>query len=153
MTCPGRRAAVDWLVSVAPDPAACRRRWAHNPRAVVPLPAGRRWDVLITPDVLGRAALDVLVRLVGRPGPVLDGLGGARIGFFVPAGAAAHWVGTGLSTAGPGAWIGAPHPRRVAEGGVRWLVPPDGTGTLTDAALLELVLHEAVAQRRDEGDR
>jgi hypothetical protein len=38
-----------------------------------------------------------------------------------------------------------PHPERTAAGGIRWLVPPDGSGTLTDPALLELAMHEAAA--------
>lgn len=45
----GVRAAVEWLVSVAPDPDACRWEWERNPRGIALLPAGRRWDVLILP--------------------------------------------------------------------------------------------------------
>lgn len=37
-----------------------------------------------------------------------------------------------------------PYPDRQS-GGVRWLIPPDGVGTLTDPALLELAIHEAAA--------
>ena len=37
-----------------------------------------------------------------------------------------------------------PYPGR-ATGGVRWLVVPDGSGTLTDPAVLELAMHEAAA--------
>jgi hypothetical protein len=37
-----------------------------------------------------------------------------------------------------------PYPGR-ATGGVRWLILPDGTGTLTDPAVLELAMHEAAA--------
>jgi hypothetical protein len=37
-----------------------------------------------------------------------------------------------------------PYPGR-STGGVRWLVAPDGSGTLTDPALLELAMHEAAA--------
>lgn len=35
---------------------------------------------------------------------------------------------------------------------MRWLIPPDGSGTLTDAALLELAMHEA-AGAAAQGDR
>ncbi|RPK42142.1 hypothetical protein EES39_21035 [Streptomyces sp. ADI92-24] len=35
-----------------------------------------------------------------------------------------------------------PYPGRAA-GGMRWLIPPDGSGTLTDPTLLELAMHEA----------
>nr|WSW66501.1 hypothetical protein OG461_10040 [Streptomyces sp. NBC_00995] len=149
MTGAGVRAAVEWLASVAPDPGACRWEWERDPRGVVLLPAGRRWDVLILPGELGHPTLDVLTRLIDRPGPVLAGFGDARMGFFVPPGTAARWVGTGVRGAGPGTWIVVPHPGRAVAGKVRWLIPPDGSGTLTDATLLELAMHEAAAAGRD----
>ncbi|MEU2249450.1 hypothetical protein [Streptomyces sp. NPDC019224] len=137
-------AAVEWLASAAPDPAACRWDWERDPRGIALLPAGRRWDVLILPGELGYPTLDVLTRLIDRPGPVLADFGESRMGFFVPPGTVARWVGTGVRGAGRGTWIVVPHPGRPA-GKVRWLVPPDGAGTLTDAALLELAMHEAAA--------
>ncbi|WP_336322799.1 hypothetical protein [Streptomyces lavendofoliae] len=146
MTDTGARAAMEWLAAAAPDPGACRWEWERNPLGVALLPAGLRWDVLITPAGLGRPALDVLRRLVDRPGPVLAGSGDARTGFFVPVGTAARWVGTGTRAAGRGTWVVVPYPGRVA-GAARWLVPPDGRGTLNDPALLELALHEAAARR------
>ncbi|MFJ6436495.1 hypothetical protein [Streptomyces sp. NPDC091416] len=149
MTGAGVGAAVEWLASVAPDPGACRWEWERDPRGIVLLPAGRRWDVLILPGELGHPTLDVLTRLIDRPGPVLAGFGDARMGFFVPPGTAARWVGTGVRGAGRGTWIVVPHPGRAVVGKVRWLIPPDGSGTLTDATLLELAMHEAVAARRD----
>ncbi|MFG3494555.1 hypothetical protein [Streptomyces sp. NPDC047928] len=149
----GARAAVEWLASAAPDPDACRWEWERHPLGVALLPAGRRWDVLIIPGRLGYPTLDVLSRLVDRPGPVLADFGEERMGFFVPAGTAARWVGTGMRSAGRGTWIVVPYPGRTS-GGVRWLVLPDGAGTLTDPALLELALHEAAGQlAREEDDR
>ncbi|WP_425828931.1 hypothetical protein [Streptomyces fractus] len=145
MTGSGDKAAVEWLVSVAPNPDACRWEWERNPHGVALLPAGERWDVLILPGELGYPTLDVLRRVIDRPGPVLADFGAARMGFFVPAGTAARWLGTGVRAAGRGTWIVVPYPGRLA-GGVRWLVPPDGSGTLTDPALLELAMHEAAAQ-------
>ncbi|MFF4850126.1 hypothetical protein [Streptomyces sp. NPDC001194] len=147
------KAAVEWLVSVAPDPDACRWEWERSPLGVALLPAGRQWDVLILPGELGQGALDVLTRLPGRPGPVLADSGAVRrgrtttprLGFFVPPGTASRWIGTGVRGAGRGTWIVVPYPGR-ATGGVRWLVPPDGSGTLTDPALLELAMHEAAAR-------
>ncbi|MFI7352662.1 hypothetical protein ACIBTP_01795 [Streptomyces avidinii] len=141
---PGAKTAVDWLVSVAPDPEGCRWEWERNPLGVALLPAGRRWDVLILPGELGRPTLDVLRLLLGRPGPVLADFGGSRLGFFVPAGTASRWLGTGVRGAGRGTWIVVPYPGR-ATGGVRWLELPDGEGTLTDPAVLELAMHEAAA--------
>ncbi|AXG80580.1 bifunctional DNA primase/polymerase [Streptomyces paludis] len=149
MTDPGEkstveRSAVAWLASVAPDPDACRREWERSPAGVALLPAGRRWDVLILPGELGYPTLDVLTGLVDRLGPVLADFGDARMGFFVPPDTVERWLGTGVRGAGRGTWIVVPYPGR-ASGGVRWLIPPDGTGTLTDPALLELAMHEAAA--------
>ncbi|MEI7030766.1 bifunctional DNA primase/polymerase [Streptomyces pratensis] len=135
-------AAVEWLTSAAPDPDACRWAWQRDPQGIVLLPAGKLWDVLIVPGALGRPTLDVLLRLVGRPGPVLAALRVRRTGFFVPPGTASGWAGAGARGCGPGAGIVVPRPGRAA-GGVRWLAPPDGSGTLTDAGLLERAMHEA----------
>ncbi|WP_189189041.1 hypothetical protein [Streptomyces albiflavescens] len=44
-----------------------------------------------------------------------------------------------------------PYPGR-STGGVRRLIPPDGSGALTDPALLELAMHEAAAGLANEGD-
>ncbi|MEU6388807.1 hypothetical protein [Streptomyces sp. NPDC046939] len=142
-------AAVEWLVGVAPDPAGCREEWERNPLGVALLPAGKQWDVLILPGELGTATLDVLSRVIDRPGPVLADFGDARLGFFVPAGTVARWVGTGVRGAGPGTWIVVPYPGRTV-GGVRWVVAPDGSGTLNDPALLELAMHEAAARLAQE---
>ncbi|RYJ21557.1 hypothetical protein CU044_6355 [Streptomyces sp. L-9-10] len=100
--------------------------------------------MLILPGELGYPTLDVLTRLVDRPGPVLADFGDARMGFFVPPGTVARWLGTGVRGAGSGTWIVVPYPGRTS-GGMRWLIPPDGSGTLTDASLLELAMHEAAA--------
>ncbi|WP_345650659.1 hypothetical protein [Streptomyces tremellae] len=140
----GTRSAVEWLASAAPDPAVCRWEWERNPAGVALLPAGRRWDVLMLPSELGRRTLDVLARLVPRPGPVLTDPGEDRTWFFVPPGTAARWLGTGVRGAGRGTWIVVPHPGR-GSAGMRWLVVPDGSGTLTDPAVLELAMHEAAA--------
>ncbi|MEU6272750.1 hypothetical protein ABZ871_10075 [Streptomyces populi] len=148
----GPEAAVEWLASVAPDPGACRRKWERDPRGIALLPAGRAWDVLILPGELGCPTLDVLSRVLDLPGPVLVDFGDARTGFFVPAGTANRWLGTGVRTAGHGTWIVVPYPGR-STGGVRWLVPPDGSGTLTDPALLELAMHEAAADLAGRRER
>ncbi|MEU3840570.1 hypothetical protein AB0E88_11110 [Streptomyces sp. NPDC028635] len=140
----GAKTAVEWLASVAPDPEACRWEWERSPLGVALLPAGRAWDVLILPGDLGYPTLDVLTRILDRPGPVLVDFGDHRMGFFVPPGTAGRWVGTGVRSAGAGTWIVVPRPGRSA-GAVRWLVQPDGSGTLTDPALLELAMHEAAA--------
>jgi hypothetical protein len=137
-------AAVEWLAAAAPDPEACRWEWERSAMGIALLPAGRIWDVLIVPGDLGRLTADVLLRLDNEPGPVLVDFGDYRFGFFVPPGTAARWVGTGIRTSGPGAWLAVPHPSRAGRG-LRWLVPPDGSGLLNDPVLLELAMHEAAA--------
>jgi hypothetical protein len=137
--------AVGWLAAAAPDPEACRWEWERSALGVALLPAGRLWDVLVVNGELGRLAVDVLLGLVPEPGPVLADFGDHRYGFFVPTGTAARWVGTGVRTAGQGAWLAVPHPTRGSRG-LRWLVPPDGTGRLNDPAAVELALHEAAAR-------
>lgn len=151
MTGSGTESAVEWLASVAPDPDACQWEWERNPLGIALLPAGRRWDVLILSADLGYPTLDVLTRLVDRTGPVLADFGDARMGFFVPPGTVARWLGTGVRGVGDGTWIVVPYPGR-AGGGVRWLVPPDGSGTLTDPALLEMAMHEAAAALAGRGE-
>jgi len=145
------RGAVEWLVSAALDPDTCRWEWERSTTGIALLPAGRIWDALIVPGELGRITLDVLLRMVAEPGPVLADSGDFRVGFLVPPGTAARWVGTGVRTAGPGAWLAVPHPGRTGPG-LRWLVPPDGSGVLTDPALLELAMHEAAALLAGEPD-
>ncbi|MEU0988042.1 hypothetical protein [Streptomyces sp. NPDC005953] len=145
MTASGVKTAVEWLASVAPNPDACRWEWERNPLGIALLPAGHRWDVLILPAELGYPTLDVLQRLVSRPGPVLADFGDARMGFFVPAGTAGRWLGTGIRSAGQGTWIVVPYPGRASSGGTRWLIAPDGSGHLNDPLLLELAMHEAAA--------
>ncbi|SCD58864.1 hypothetical protein GA0115240_11565 [Streptomyces sp. DvalAA-14] len=145
----GPRSAIEWLVSAAADPEGCRFEWERNPLGVALLPAGRLWDILILSGELGYPTLDVLTRLTGRPGPVLADFGDSRLGFFVPPGTAGRWLGTGVRAIGRGTWIVVPYPGRPT-GGVRWLIPPDGTGHLTDPVVLELAMHEAAAQLAGE---
>src|SRR3954447_7306198 len=113
----GAKTAVEWLASVAPNPEACRWEWERSPLGVALLPAGKAWDVLILPGELGYPTLDVLTRILDRLGPVLVDFGDARMGFFVPPGTAARWLGTGIRTAGAGTWIVAPYPGRGTGGG------------------------------------
>ncbi|MGW4898082.1 hypothetical protein ACWEQL_38405 [Kitasatospora sp. NPDC004240] len=135
--------ALEWLTSAAADPEACRRDWERTGLGLVLLPAGRGWDVLSVPGRLGRPAVDLLG--TGFLGPVLTDPADGTVGFLVPVGTAARWVGTGVRCAGDGTWVVVPHPSRRGRG-VRWLVPPDGSGRLNDPVLLELALHDAAAR-------
>ncbi|MEU4998133.1 hypothetical protein [Streptomyces sp. NPDC021622] len=136
------RQAVEWLAAAATDPRACKRAWhAENGTAV--LASGRFWDVLSVPEELGLFTLDVLLRTpLQEPGPTLADFAAHRVGFFLPPDPESRWVGSGIRYAGKGAWIAAPAPHR-ATGSLRWLVPPDGCGTLFAPTAVELALHQA----------
>ncbi|EDY44323.2 conserved hypothetical protein [Streptomyces sp. SPB074] len=140
-----------WLANAAPDPARCLSRWESDSRGIALLPAGRAWDVLVVPGPLGRATLDVLGRLTERHGPVLADAARDHLGFLVPVGTAAQWAGGEVRCMGRGTWLVVPRPGETAEE-ISWIVPPDGSGVLTDAARLELALHEAAAWRDGEDD-
>ncbi|MGV9268774.1 hypothetical protein ACWDRR_29360 [Kitasatospora sp. NPDC003701] len=135
-----------WLAQAAPDPDAFREQWERSGLGLMLLPAGRTWDVLSVPGRLGRPVVDILGPR--SCGPVLSDFAGENVGFLVPVGTAARWIGTGVRCAGAGTWIVVPHPERRSRG-VRWLVPPDGSGQLNDPVLLELALHEAAARLSD----
>lgn len=137
--------AVEWLAAAAVDPRACVWEWERSESGTALLPAGRLWDVLIVPRELGLDALDVMLRMSGhRTGPTLADFHAHRVGFFIPPAAGRHWVGTRMRCAGTGSWIAVPKPLR-RSGSIRWLVPPDGSGTLHRLEVLELALHEAAA--------
>lgn len=136
--------AVEWLAAAAADPLACKREWEHGESGTVLLPAGRFWDVLSVPEDLGLLTLDALMRVPWQePGPTLADLGARRVGFFLPPDPATRWVGSGIRHAGTGSWIAVPAPYRNA-GSLRWLVPPDGSGTFHTPAAVELALQRAV---------
>ncbi|WP_344289723.1 hypothetical protein [Streptomyces synnematoformans] len=110
-----RRRAEEWLSAAAPDPAACRRQWAHGENAVALLPAGRFWDVLNVPERLGVKALDELRRLPEQePGPTLGDFVGHRVSFFLPPDPHTLWVGTDIHYIGHGTWITVPAPYRTS---------------------------------------
>ncbi|MBB5936034.1 hypothetical protein [Streptomyces zagrosensis] len=147
----GARSSVRWLASAASDPEACLADWERNPLGVALLPAGRLWDVLIMSGEVGGPTFDMLSRSVERLGPVLADFSDSQVGFFVPPGTATRWVATGVRGVGHGAWLVVPYPGR-ATGGVRWINPPDGSGTLIGSAALELAMREAASPEPAPGE-
>ncbi|MBT2401201.1 hypothetical protein [Streptomyces sp. ISL-100] len=134
--------AMEWLADAALDPAACATQWRHHQPDVALLPAGRRWDVVITPERLGFAILQALNTCRLRPGPVLFDACARLTGFFVPPGATTSRPAPGIRCAGKGSWIATPWPRPT-RGRLQWLVLPDGNGSLNDLPTLEHLLHDA----------
>ncbi|MDN0199795.1 hypothetical protein [Streptomyces sp. S.PNR 29] len=136
------RQATEWLAAAATDPRACKRQW-HSESGVAVLACGRFWDVLSVPEELGVLALDALLCGPQAPGPALADAGSRRVGFFLPPDPAGHWIGSDIRYLGQEAWIAVPAPHRAA-GRLRWLVPPDGTGTLFVPSAVELALQQAL---------
>ncbi|MFJ5926606.1 ATP-binding protein [Kitasatospora sp. NPDC092948] len=124
-----------WLLQGLPPAARASavRRWSEG--KTVPLPTGTHFDVVTTEPHRARNALQLLNALGISPGPVLRA--NAAVHFLVPPGAT--WpTGTGLHHAA-GQTLMAPRP-----GTPNWLNTPDGTGSLTDAALLADVIAHTV---------
>jgi hypothetical protein len=134
--------AMEWLAAAATDPRDCKRGW-QGYEGIAVLPCGRFWDVLSVPEELGVPALDALLCIPQAPGPVLADTGARRVGFFLPPDPEGRWVGSDVRYLGKGAWITVPAPYRT-PGRFRWLVPPDGTGTLFVPAAVELALQQAL---------
>ncbi|WP_244205189.1 hypothetical protein [Streptomyces bobili] len=138
--------ASEWLAAASEDPRACKREWRFGLMGIALLPAGRLWDVVIVAEELGRGVADVLEDLpLLRPGPVLCDARRSQVGFFVPPGTASRCLGPGLRCAGEGAWITAPAPHH-RWGSLRWLISPDGAGTLNQPDVLALTLKRAAGR-------
>ncbi len=134
--------AMEWLAAAATNPRACKRQW-RGESGIAVLACGRFWDVLTMPEELGVLALDTLLCIPQMPGPVLADTAARRVGFFLPPDPKSRWIGSDIRYLGKDAWITVPAPHRAAER-LRWLVPPDGTGTLFVPAAVELALQQAL---------
>jgi hypothetical protein len=146
--------SMEWLAAASEDPRACKDEWQHGSTGVTLLAAGRFWDVLIVPEDLGLRAAGILEELpLLNPGPTLLDTRWHRVGFFLPPDPATVWIGAGTRYVGKGAWIAAPAPH-CRWGSLRWLCPPDGTGTLNTPEVMELALQRAMSElscRRSAG--
>ncbi|KUO19736.1 hypothetical protein AQJ91_18120 [Streptomyces dysideae] len=135
------RQAMEWLAAASTDPRACKREW-HGETGTALLSCGRFWDVLSVPEELGVLALDSLLSIPQAPGPVLADAVAHRVAFFLPPDPDGRWIGADIRYLTTGSWITVPAPHRAA-GRLRWLVPPDGSGTLFVPAAVELALQQA----------
>ncbi|MDQ1042584.1 hypothetical protein [Streptomyces sp. V4I2] len=138
------RQAMEWLAAASTDPRTCKRQW-HGDTGVAVLACGRFWDVLSVPEDLGMPALDTLLCIPQPPGPALADTAARRVAFFLPPDPEGRWIGSGIQYAGQGTWLAVPAPHRAA-GRLRWLVPPDGTGSLFVPATVELALQVALGR-------
>ncbi|MDT9700957.1 hypothetical protein [Streptomyces sp. P17] len=138
--------AMEWLAAAARDPRACKNDWQHGSTGVHLLAAGRLWDVLVVPACLGLRTADILDGLpLLEPGPALLDSRRRQVGFFLPPDPASIWSGPDVRYVTQGGWIATPAPH-CRWGDLRWLCPPDGTGTLNTPEVMELALARAVGE-------
>ncbi|MGP4005838.1 hypothetical protein [Streptomyces sp. 4N124] len=138
--------SMEWLAAASEDPRACKEEWQNGSTGVTLLAAGRFWDVLVVPEELGLRVAELLEELpLLNPGPCLLDTRRRHVGFLLPPEPYAVWIGTGLRLLGRGTWIAAPAPH-CRWGALRWIVPPDGTGTLTMPEVLEVALQRCASE-------
>lgn len=138
--------SMEWLAAASEDPGACKQEWQNGSTGVALLAAGRFWDVLLMPEDLGLRVADLLdeLSLLDR-GPCLLDTRRRSVGFLLPPEPQAVWIGTGVRLLGAGTWITAPAPH-CRWGTLRWLVPPDGTGTLNIPEVLEVAMQRCAGE-------
>ncbi|MFD9686771.1 hypothetical protein ACFWXO_13550 [Kitasatospora sp. NPDC059088] len=146
-----------WLLH-GQDLQACTTAW-QTPHGQAPIEPGapRYWDAIRVHARLGDLALHHLA-VDHQPGPVLDT--GADLVFLVPA-LFHDWntLLTGITVVQNKCWnwgrsltahlgpnsapLPCPQPGIPHRKGARWLVEPDGSGTLTFTGQLAVALHTA----------
>ncbi|GGT15371.1 hypothetical protein GCM10010222_66840 [Streptomyces tanashiensis] len=94
------------------------------------LPAGRLWDALAVPEMLGHSLLNAVARN-GQPatGPVLRNSRRQELVLLMTPGKPAMNLERAARHLTTGTWLAVPDPSRKVTG-LSWLVPPDGHGTL-----------------------
>ncbi|RAG81610.1 hypothetical protein DN069_31920 [Streptacidiphilus pinicola] len=135
--------AISWLLRAAPVPGSTLAEWNGRPDGSAELAVGVIWDVVRAELELGLEALDRL-RLAGLAGPALCAVAERLVSVLVPVGTADSWSPAiaGVTTAGRGHPLRVPVPR-VCHGPYHWLIPPDGSGYLTDPKRLRSALRHA----------
>ncbi|MFD7324003.1 hypothetical protein ACFV9D_23350 [Streptomyces sp. NPDC059875] len=120
-----------WLASACDDPAGCLREWQVGQQGVVLVPAGRVWDALAVPEMLGRSLLNAVARS-GHPatGPVLVDSRRQELVLLMDPGSPPARLDRAARYLTSGTWLAIPDPGRRKVTGLSWLVPPDGKGTL-----------------------
>ncbi|WP_052434235.1 hypothetical protein [Streptacidiphilus melanogenes] len=143
--------AIGWLLRAAPVPGSTLAEWNGRPDGSAELAVGVVWDVVRAELELGLEALDRL-RLAGDAGPALCAVAERLVSVLVPVGTAASWSPPirGVTAAGRGQPLRVPFPR-VSHGPYHWLIPPDGSGFLTDPAHLRTALRRAERVYAAEG--
>ncbi|MEY9847209.1 hypothetical protein [Streptacidiphilus sp. MAP5-3] len=135
--------ALGWLLRAAPVPGFTLAEWNGRPDGSAELAVGVVWDAVRAQTELGIEALDRL-RLAGYAGPALCAVPEGLVSVLVPVGTASSWAEpiAGVCVVGRGESLRVPVPR-CSHGPYHWLIPPDGSGALTDPCRLHRALLHA----------
>ena len=105
-----------------------RPPWMPEDNVIRAIQAGRWWDAIAVPQLLGLDALQVIDHHTGHaPGPVIWDHHGPRprLYFLVPAGTAATWAVPDTEALGATTFVGVPGATILEPPGPHWLCPPD----------------------------
>lgn len=127
-----RQAGAWWLSECSVTPAAARAAWEREELA--PIPSNDQWRAIEAPLI---RSVNAMQRIgYDRLGPILAAPGAGLVWWLVKAGEAEQLDDLRHLIVRPAGWrLLCPSPTRSAGGRI-WLEAPDGTGRLTDAALL-----------------
>ncbi|MFI1175677.1 hypothetical protein [Streptomyces melanogenes] len=121
-----------WLANAAPVPAAVHRAWVREELAAIP--TGGTWIVAEAPIM---ASVEAMQRIgSARLGPVLAAPESDRAWWLLPLDATEHLADVRRLTLPSPGWLLHCPPCETSLDGRCWLERPDGTGRLTDPALL-----------------
>lgn len=141
------RAAADWLTATHPNPGEAIADWRRCGLALFPV--GTAWDIIkLGPtNPAEEAEQRPMLTALGITGPVAHDPYLGVYFVLVPVGTAATWKLAGTEARGDSAsaasFIGLPSLGRfdpTPPHRLRWVIPPDGTGHLTDPEQLHAAL-------------
>lgn len=127
-----RQAGQEWLLSCTDRPTAVQRAW--NGEELAAFPTGEHWRVAEAPLLRSLNAM----RRIGsaRLGPVLADVEADRAWWLLPADVGDELDDMHQLTVRPAGWVLKCPPVLYHLSGRIWLERPDGSGRLTDPALL-----------------
>ncbi|MER7838451.1 hypothetical protein ABTY98_21815 [Streptomyces sp. NPDC096040] len=125
-----------WLSSCAPHPELVREAWEKD--TLAPITSGAHWLIAEARLVYSMPALTRIPE--GQRGPVLADSQGDSAWWLVPLDAAEELADVRAVSVKPPGWsLDCPPSGRMLFGHL-WLNHPDGTGVLTDPAVLAAAL-------------
>lgn len=139
-----REAGDAWLADCSAHPASVRTAWRKE--SLAPIASGTHW--LVAEVSLLMDTMHALKRIrVERLGPVLADSERNTAWWLVPAEAAAELADVRQLTVQPEGWLLHCPPASWPVDGRLWLSRPDGSGLLTDPAVLAAALGPGGAYR------